>query len=130
MARRKTEEMIYLAGLVDGDGSIYIERSGGYLRASLSVGISHKKTAQWVAKQFGVKMRTHPIKGHKNSYVAQVRSQKARPILQAIYPYLKIKRTQCWIAMAMLYIQTHVTRATPYTEMKLKFYRVMQELNK
>lgn len=97
----KKEDLIWLAGFFDGDGSIFIEIfSGKYLRYDLKIAIGQSgKLGKLLCKQlkFNFKGNTYEEtrKNYKkNFYVWRCRGLRAHKVLCQILSYLKIKKEQ------------------------------------
>ncbi|HNX03584.1 MAG TPA: hypothetical protein PKM71_07970 [Candidatus Cloacimonas sp.] len=92
----------YLAGLIDGEGSLYIHRDykkGNYPihNAKFSVGMTDKLTIDFVAKNLGLEVKERFPKNPKHRKVYEIRcggSDKVKAILDIIYPYLVSKKKQ------------------------------------
>lgn len=101
-------EKAYLAGLIDGEGSVSIIRA---TTPNARHGISHQlrimvfntdfKMISWVKKTVGyryISYRKQQSERHKPSYAYSVTAQKAIEVLRAVYPYMITKRAQAEVA--------------------------------
>ena len=91
-------DLAYLAGFVDGEGSITIFRSGGRDHLRFDVYNTNQDILLWIKGVFGG--RVHKIRtrdGWKSEYVWQIGHQQAANILVSCLPYLKVKRLQAEI---------------------------------
>ena len=100
----------YLAGLIDGEGSISIVRATtGYNRKSrrihhqlrVSVYNTDINMVEWVKSRVGfghIARRKQQSERHKPSYQYQVCALKALEILRAVHPYLVTKKRQAEVA--------------------------------
>jgi len=92
----------YLAGIIDGEGTIRINRtkprnSNWNLKYSgaISVGMTDKKVIQLLVKVFGAKMRIECVPDRKLLYRwGTSGNQKLPIILKPLLPYLIVKRKQ------------------------------------
>ncbi|HEX3523619.1 MAG TPA: LAGLIDADG family homing endonuclease [Stellaceae bacterium] len=109
--KRAVTDLAYLAGFIDGEGSISIfpGTSRGRRRDNLRLDIYNTNEAvlQWIKRTFGG--RIHKVgrpkaRNTKQEYVWAAGAQCAAQILKACLPFLKIKRTQ-----AELFIQHQAT---------------------
>lgn len=89
-------DLAYAAGLIDGEGTIYVGKSSG--RHQLHVGV-HMTTfgiPSWFKVMFGGSLSKH--KGYKehasDTYRWGVSDRKALAFLQVVLPYLKLKVPQ------------------------------------
>ena len=97
------EDFAYLAGLIDGEGSITYkqywdrkrkDRPRKYFcwRIQIEVVMTHKPTIQWCADKFGGKVYLKPRKTHKMQYRWRRSFRDALEIAKAIIPYSVTKK--------------------------------------
>ena len=102
----------YCAGIIDSDGTIYIDRSKDKRRSNslynyslrVKVGQSDDQTVKWLSKMLGGKYRFYKyqrngIDVNKGLYYWAINNQKAALLLRNILPYLKIKKQQAKLAI-------------------------------
>jgi len=92
----------YLAGLLDGEGSIVIKRDHIHdkptPRAQIAVYNTDSRILEWIRKEFGggtlvSPNRRNPNPEHSRSYQLSYSAFKeVKTILEAIFPYLLIKK--------------------------------------
>lgn len=93
------EELAYIAGLFDGEGSVSFiwnaSRKNGKKYGRLRAKITNTDLAvlRWVQHRFGGAICKKKPTGGKQAYDLVFSCQKARNFLQAICPYLQIKKT-------------------------------------
>lgn len=99
----------YLAGLIDGEGTITItlsERHGGkgyrQHQLLLTVGTNHQQTMEAISLLWKATIteRRQPH-GRKPMYILRWQNSTAGQIVQAIRPYLRIKAAQADIAIRL-----------------------------
>lgn len=98
----------YLAGLIDGEGSVSVNRTrtgksakscrrGFAYRSSLTITMTDMAVLKWAQKTTGVgaicKKKTARAK-HKPAWAWAVWSVEAADLLRELRPYLKVKRKQ------------------------------------
>lgn len=97
----------YLAGLVDGEGSIsFILRkepkwsAGIYYQPRLRIAMIDKAIIDWLQSSFGgyISERKFENPKYNTAYCWEVSSTRCENVLRAIYPYLRIKKPQCDVA--------------------------------
>lgn len=104
-------DLAYLAGIVDGEGSISMLRLNpkrGSWRIVLQVGVCDRILVEWIEAQFGghtlyeiqAKKENHRDYHHWRAY-----GHTARYVLPLIEPYLLIKRQRALWAIEVLAIQ-------------------------
>jgi len=100
-------ELAYVAGIIDGEGTICITKisskwvksqSGFDYYSHVGVGISNKDLCEWLKIKFGGcvtrQKRSAKFPNSKDIWMWQIRRSHTTPFLKAIEPYLKIKRLQ------------------------------------
>lgn len=103
LARKLTPiEAAYLAGIIDGEGSIILYKRGKGAALRLSVANTNPELIRWCVSMAGVgnvvrKESDNPR--HKSSYLWLVNSQAAASVLEQIVVYLVIKVRQAEIAI-------------------------------
>jgi hypothetical protein len=99
-------ELAYLAGLVDGEGCIMINRFAttrshiGYqYRVILEITMCERQTIEFIAATFDRPIETRTLKSGKTAYKVIWRNQPAANILELLLPYLKGKREQAVVCL-------------------------------
>lgn len=99
------EERAYLAGLIDGEGSIYIAavgpNRGRSVYAIVTVAMTHRPVIDWLAdrtKAGTVKLHNHSnLRQHPHyrpQYRWQLFGKRARLLCETLLPYLRVKAEQ------------------------------------
>jgi hypothetical protein len=96
--------LAYVAGLVDGEGSIVIgcsHRANRLPNHWLQVGITNidKELIDWLLNTFGGHLSDYSHRP-RHCWVWRVMGNEAKQFLQSILPYLRIKKKQAEIAIA------------------------------
>jgi hypothetical protein len=89
----------YLAGLIDGEGSIMMCRLGGKTRKRrspvISIGNTDILMISWLVENFGGMFLTRPKTGNHNAmYEWRVKGKTAVSLCRQCLPYLRTKRKQ------------------------------------
>jgi hypothetical protein len=113
-----THDLIYMAGLFDGEGSVGIYQHGkptarrkvAQFMLIVQLSGTHEPMMQWVHRTFGGNIRREHDKPTTNpkwsmAWRWKTNSQHAGLFLSSIYPYLKAKRSQVRVALTF---QAHV----------------------
>jgi hypothetical protein len=97
-------QLAYLAGIIDGEGTIGIERQSPHETCRKKTYYTHRLLIvntsnilkQWLQENFPCGKITYrkKIDGRKPCYVWRLFGKDAEDILQAIIPFIKIKRNQ------------------------------------
>ena len=102
-------QIAYLAGIIDGEGSImYVKgaldkrRNKQYYRVVLRVANNDMTLIQWIMDNFPNKWylekREHRIGNTDSSYILNLHYQAAIQLIELVEPYVVSKRTQAKIA--------------------------------
>ena len=95
--------LAYMAGLIDGEGTICIVKrndSGSRYVARLAVVNCDKRIVEWIEAHFGPYIytvrRSDPRRraDHRELHVYEAKAEHAENILRAVLPYLVVKREQ------------------------------------
>ena len=114
----KRTDLAYIAGIIDGEGSIYTDRhpsKKGLARYNIvvSVGMTDKSALEFIQVFFGGKIRCQNRAIHKNwkpELIWKVSGEKAQIVLKAIKPYLLTKRAQAEVALRLLEVHPRYKR--------------------
>lgn len=95
------ENIIYISGLFDGEGSINVHRSGDKkLWLQITITNTHYETLKWISNICGGTIRSSGgKKKYKPVFSWQASSWMAYSLLKIMLPYLKIKKEQALIAI-------------------------------
>lgn len=93
------EELIWLAGIIEGEGCIHIEKLKGYRKTGsiqLKVTMTDRDIVERVANLFGsdVSSRKGAKAHYKQEYTTRVWGEKAVSLIADIFEYLGIRRKQ------------------------------------
>lgn len=87
----------YLAGLLDGEGSVCCSDSAQGIYLAVVIGMCKREPLDWTAEKFGGKV--YSLKeGYTFQWVAPASARKA--ILEVLLPFLKVKREQAELGIA------------------------------
>jgi hypothetical protein len=107
------QEFAYLAGIIDGEGSIYIgnfsknKKTGAlYYQTNMEVTNTDESLMKWLTEKFGGRIHKYtekqtPKNSRKPIYRWIVTSDLLTYLCQQMLPYLIIKKRQCWIMIQM-----------------------------
>jgi hypothetical protein len=111
----KPVDRAYLAGIVDGEGSImliHVKPKPGVRKWEnwnlvISISNTDKRLIDYLVKNFpeGHVFTVEGTGNNRTHYQWKVSSKKALRLLRNVYPYLKLKQKQADVALAM--IKTH-----------------------
>lgn len=106
-------EIAYLAGIIDGEGSIYIgnfssnpKTGAKYYQTNIEVSNTDKTLIDWLIATFGGLVTQYtekqtPINSRKEVWRWTASGDRVTHICELIYPYLICKRRQCEIMLKM-----------------------------
>lgn len=92
----------YLAGLIDGEGTISLRRkTGDHFNIEVYITSTNKPMLEWVQRTFGGKIYTYDPKDgiRQLQHKWHVHSKGAESILRLVQPFLTIKGEHCEIAL-------------------------------
>lgn len=101
-------EKAYIAGIIDGEGSIHMTRKTktGTFHAFVTVGMSNKAVIDWLAKRFGNKAieSSYPSQGSfkkipKPIYRISLQGRRACLLCELVHPYLIVKKQQAEVLL-------------------------------
>jgi hypothetical protein len=103
----------YLAGIIDGEGSIYIDNFScnpktkvPYFQTNIQVTNTDENLIKWLRHIFGglISKRTpkqHPKNARKQAFIWTASGERVTHLCELILPYLIIKKRQCEIMLKM-----------------------------
>jgi hypothetical protein len=135
----------YLAGIIDGEGSMGFRRmrvkkciGGISLQPRLRVSMCDKKLIFWLHSSFGGGLHIRPQyqtdngTNGKESYCWSVYGNRLREILKKIYPYLRVKKKHAEIIMkywkTMEYFRTSQGYQVLKPEMRIERDNLFEQL--
>ncbi len=104
-------EWAYLAGLIDGEGSVYL--NGGRqctLSPALRVTNTNPRVMEWLRDKFfaRVTVNRRSTSAHKETRMALWTGDSANYILSRLYPYLVIKTSQASLLLNLRDVAQHL----------------------
>jgi len=100
----KTEMYAYTAGILDGEGCIYLHPPNKTMKAMylmVSVANTSAWLCEWLKVQYGGRVYNKPRAKatHSKCYQWEIYSRQAGEFLNLIFPYLSLKRPQAELAI-------------------------------
>ena len=98
-------ELAWAAGIIDGEGSIFISKQAGVRRktpayqAVIKVAMSHKETIEYIASLFPGSITTQQRGTNRPMYMVQATSTKALGIIESLLPFLVTKKKQARLVL-------------------------------
>jgi len=116
----KRTDIAYVAGIIDGEGSIGIYKKFGkdkrrYYQLTVQVSNSNEWLIRWLQMAFGSYAYHHghysceKIKRNREIYTWSIVGNKAVDFLKTIHPYLRLKKPQAEIAIRFQENRNHKT---------------------
>lgn len=132
-------DIIYLAGLFDGEGSVSLNRyrrNGGNHRCILKIHLSStdRSVISWLQENFGGSVTiVGAINGHKELHRWSLVSSAASDLLYDMLPYLRIKEEHAFIGIDWQATVKNTGKANGYSREEKEFrdflYGRLRELN-
>ena len=130
------EEIGYMAGIIDGEGTISIlkvtkRKTHHILTPKISLANTDVRLVEWLANRTGTKInsRKRGNEKHRDQYQVQVGGYRCYNLLKMVEPWLTIKRPQCRLVMTFIESRLGQSYNAPYTETEIKIWRKVRELN-
>lgn len=95
------EDNAYLAGILDGEGSLSAGYNGDLPQVFVAVGMSDPTIPTWIAQTYGGKVYRCQNTG-RGSWNWQVNGLDCRPVIEAAFPHLKLKRRSAELVLAFV----------------------------
>jgi hypothetical protein len=99
------EERAYIAGLIDGEGSIYVAAVGPHRNKTaypiVVLAMTHREVISWLCQRLAsgamqlhnqTNLRRHPH--YRPQYRFQLFGKRAKMLCESVLPYLRVKREQ------------------------------------
>lgn len=104
------EDVIYLAGYLDGEGCFWAYQDDHSLRYGIVCENTHRPTIEWIASTFGgsITQVSGKKENHRTTYRWAIVGKQARELAECLIPYLKEKANQAVVIIAL-----HQTAAYP-----------------
>lgn len=112
----RSEELAYLAGIIDGEGSIEARigsRRPSDLSIRLVVGNVHRGLIEYLLATWGGTMRTQVHGRYRPIYTWNLSLRAARPVMEAVLPYLIVKRRQVELVLELASLTGGATGPRP-----------------
>jgi len=110
------EDLAYVAGIVDGEGSISIYTVRNQFYSKVSVANTDDILMNWLVERFGGGITHHQFKNSwKPLFTWQIYSQQAAEFLRLILPFLKLKWQQAEILIELENMKSTNYRFRPLT---------------
>lgn len=112
----KKTDLAYIAGIIDGDGCIFtnLHRSTKHYEVGISIQMIDEAPIHFIYSLFGGNISSYiETDNGRTVYRLQFKNYKAEPLLQAIKPYLLIKKSRAEIAIRMLNLHPKRRHYTP-----------------
>jgi hypothetical protein len=107
------QEKAYLAGIVDGEGSIFVGKTYKRLNTMMvNVSNTDPRLHMWLKNHVGgsVTEEKRRFPNRRKVWLWQISSNKAADMLEQIFPYLVIKKDQAETAIAFQKLKQNANR--------------------
>lgn len=131
-----TQERYYLAGIIDGEGSIHIGKSGKNFYVAVQIGNTSIKLVETCRKLIGARMkfteRREPnlARNQKPVWIYEIRSRPdVQKLLEQLKDILIVKREQCNLVLRFIDILNHRPKLHEYPKECYEIYAKVKALN-
>lgn len=134
-----SEQLAYMAGMIDGEGSISIfdsrSKTKGKVyfrnRLILSVYNTNEEVVLWMQMNFGGRVRVKKrVRKDKPCFVWETGWQHARAVLEAVLPYLIIKKSRAELFVEFAKTSKRTGRALIPVEVVSRRKEIVDEMGK
>lgn len=142
MIKLSDEDYAYLAGIIDGEGSIiirtvYHNKTSVYLVPSLIISNTDMNLMNYIRERFPLKTRslTKDKRKHKIVYQAVITCKKTlKPFLEKIYPFLIVKKKQAELLLNFMESRGDKWNTLPpkergYTKKEIEIFWRIRRIN-
>ncbi|MCD6284136.1 hypothetical protein J7J12_02680 [bacterium] len=130
----KKEEWGYLAGIVDGEGTITVDkcsRENSY-HPKIAITTTNRNLAEWLDKKLNATCtlsgENHPF--WKTKYECFIHGYKCKPILENILPFLKIKDRHARLLIEFIEIRLSRKSISAHNKKEEEIVMQLKRLNK
>ena len=101
------EQLVYMAGIVDGEGCLSTDRDGDRFKARLSIAGSHYPTMLWIRMIFGgsvykcLPRKNSLVRSKKISWSWVLTCNQATELIKELLPYIKIKQKEAVVFLRL-----------------------------
>lgn len=116
-------EIGYIAGIIDGEGCIFLRRYKGGTHCNITVGNISEELIDWLAEKIlGGNKKVAHRKIYRNCYYYVISSNHILiALLQVIMPHLKVKKKQAELLLQFLKLQRARKRVPIYDYEKHRY---------
>ena len=134
----KKTEIAYMAGLVDGEGCLYVgldkrRKSGGHA-PRLQIRMTHQPTIAWLASKWQVVVKKEKRKAPwRPTFKVMLTGQKALNLVQQILPYLITKRAEAeeFVRFPICNLKGHNDRVPEFVQNdRMRIRKSLQKLKR
>ena len=123
----------YIAGLVDGEGWISINKNGkGFLHVYVGISNTSPELIQWLRNKLPEsKLGAYEgeRKGWRRRYYVSFHGFKAGAFLKMVLPYLILKKKHALLALRFLESRLYKSKFGAYSKEEYEIYEMMKKLN-
>ena len=128
-------DLAYIAGFIDGEGTVSLKKNGQRWPTVLPyilITNTNLEILQWIQTTIGmgnIHSKNRQTLYWKEAYVLRLQTKDTKDFIKIIYPFLKLKRKQAELILKFLHIGSAL--GNPENKiLKFKYLKEMQLLNK
>lgn len=97
----------WLAGIIDGDGCIMLEKRGHTIKPSIKISLSNKKAIEYIAKNIdcSILKSGRKVGNRRPMFAVRMLTNKINEIGPKVIDYLMLKKNKLMIAMEIINIR-------------------------
>lgn len=129
----RKEEWSYLAGIIDGEGMITLERQRKFnsFHPKIAITTTNNNLSNWLQKRITttcvISQNNHPT--WKKKYECFFHGYRCKPILKSVLPFLKIKDTHAKLLIKFINIRLSRNHMGAHRREEKEIYNKIKKLN-
>jgi len=123
-------ELGYVAGMLDGEGAIYLQKAqqqgkGSWIQPIVDISNNDQNALEYIRNLYGGSINTVNSRGH---HLRLWRNNEIKKLLDDVCPYLIVKKEEAKIMLLFLESR-HKLKGKRYTENELAWYKALKMLH-
>lgn len=129
------EDLAYIAGFIDGEGTVSLKKNGirwPTVLPYILITNTNLEVLEWIQKILkcgGIYSKRSNNEKWREAFVLRFQTKETRIILPLIYPFLRLKKRQAELIFEFEKIG-NVTGNSEKKELKWEYLRLVQDLNR
>ncbi len=129
----KRDEWIYLAGIIDGEGTLTIDSKKGNFNAKISIVTTNSELANWLREKLKTPVTVSKNKKHpeyRDKYEFFIHGYKTKPFLKKILPFLIVKKRNAKLLIEFINIRLSRSKHSEHSEEEQSIVEEIRKINR